>query len=643
MTSALVEDVSYEELIQSSSSSEYLVGDLATAQTPQQDRNGGGEAGVRESGKRLELGVDGSTTVYSAIGTTTTASSSYANFPEEETQLQTQMQMQIPVKSTVAVENVNNSDNRSPRSLVDSTSQSDLDISDSAPSHSSENEFPDAGKKIRKRERAEQAQTGDGLGFLPENSGEASDSIERVRSIDLEEPSELKHFPIAPFASNRRWDPNHGLYPSSFDDSNHLSSLSGYGSVSSLDSGQFNNSANDFKIMIQDQNEHTDNDLSYLPPPSPPRISPPHSPVRLYDFNDASSSEQTPILSNYTKISYHNGDRDSLKPPSIQPMNENERRLHEEYQIPAIPTQKKPRLSPKRLRPEPLHRTRDRQVSVSEKLESYRGRKQPTSCRDHLFAIFYILQSCAIIFFGLKFGPDALGLATTGTEEDEFVRRNEGIHFTYANVLIIALTSGVITIIISACALGLMMKFTEQLIPTALQLAVILSFLWTFVGLFERPHNLIPATGLFIMGVTIAYAFTVWEEIPFVSANLFTALAVIRSTFAIVGLAFFTQILALIWIVIYFIAIIGIYDYYEENQIFGCRRLSVYIGLALSFTWTMQGMIVSIFNSIAIPFQYFHRNGTIDNEISVISIECDAGLHCGLCTSMVVQTSPWPI
>jgi hypothetical protein len=149
---------------------------------------------------------------------------------------------------------------------------------------------------------------------------------------------------------------------------------------------------------------------------------------------------------------------------------------------------------------------------------------------------------------------------------------------------------------VSVAALSAMTVFTKYLVHMALVLAVLLSMIWTVVGLVNSPQNFVPLTGLFALGISVAYMFTVWDKIPFVSANLFTALMATRSTFAILGLMGVMQIFALLWIIIYFFTIIGVYSCFQDTHSIETKwRVATYIGLGVSFHWTIQALIVSDF------------------------------------------------
>ena len=378
-------------------------------------------------------------------------------------------------------------------------------------------------------------------------------------SFENEEPSELKHFPSNHFGSTRKWNSSSGMFPAP---NNSNGDMYGYGSITT------NNTGNE-----------SDGSLHLLPPPSPPTHS--------YEFDDASSSERTPILSNHASGSDHK----LMLPPSIKTLEDQDEVSKENLKIALrnSPT-RNALLLPSGARPESYRKVLHRQKSISKMIGDHVGRKQPASCRDVPFAIFYLSQLIVVICVGLRFGPDAWK-GPVGEDAWE-----EGIQFTYTNVLLTILASGLVSMAVSVAALSAMTVFTKYLVHMALVLAVLLSMIWTVVGLVKSPQNFVPLTGLFALGISVAYTFTVWDKIPFVSANLFTALMATRSTFAILGLIGVMQIFALLWIIIYFFTIIGVYNYFEDTHSIETKwRVATYIGLGVSFHWTTQALIVSDF------------------------------------------------
>ena len=482
------------------------------------------------------------------------------------------------------------------------SSQSDIDPGSA--SYSADNESSSMKKGSRRRSQGQQK--------IPENSIKESFS---PRSSS-ESPPELRTFPAHPFSQDREWNANSEHFPSSYD-SNHGASdnFSAYQQAyGALNSTSWNVDTNSFSQLTSEKSDgitsasplastlasastststSANNHNNFFSMPSSPPQSP-HSISKSDDDNyDCSSSERTPILSNYTRSG---ADYEYMSPPpkSFQTIDEENCLVVKDelwsggLKSPARKSQKS-LMSP---RPESLFKVMKRQKSISMMMGNLKGKKQPTSCRDVGFAIAYIIQLLIIICLGLRFGPEAFGL---GEEDDVYaLDRKVGIHFAYADVLIIAFVSGLVSIGISAVTFTFMAIFTDQWIKMALRLATFLSFLLTATGLVQSPLTCVPLMGLLTIGLTIAYAFIVWDEIPFVSANLYTALTACRSTIAILGIAIVVQVFALVWIVIYFFTCIGVHNYFQENDDVDIKwRIWAFIGLGLSFNWTIQAMMVS--------------------------------------------------
>ncbi len=397
-------------------------------------------------------------------------------------------------------------------------------------------------------------------------------------SGDSEAPSELRHFP--PKNLQRKRKPVKPFEPKA--------DPAYYGSIS----------RNNF-VAQNSYNAEESDDSFHLLPPTPPK----------YEFDDASASsaerttlsEQTPILSNntYTKqqktqeafrspplVSFvQNATMVALTPPSS-----------EENNVLLLSPARRNLLPKSNSRPEPLNKIISRQKSIGIMVDQHVGQKQPTQCRDAIFAFVYITQVLIVICLGLRFGPIAFQSNGVSEEEDSSSGSDwsHDVQFTYVNVLLIILTAGFVSMVLSVIILGLMAIFTKHMVHLALMQCLLLSLVWTVVGLIRSPHTFVPVTGLFAFGLSLAYIFTVWDKIPFVSANLFTALEATRSTFAILGLTGVVQILVLVWILVYFFTSIGIYDYYLDNPGTSTKlQILSFVGIAISFHWTISCMVVS--------------------------------------------------
>jgi len=383
------------------------------------------------------------------------------------------------------------------------------------------------------------------------------------------------------------------------------------------------------------------------------------------DEGDVSSSERTPILSNHAGSSTHEyfSLNSSFSTEEKRPLNSNNNdgnnRLGKltgvkglDYPSGSIPksplAEHQQRKPPKKKgtggdkgskRNTTTSRDKEciptvmrRQKSISEKVLDHKGRRQPTLFRDVFFAILYIGQLITVICIGLRFGPGAfeqddqkqivVSIDQFGMPVKETSVSGKDIELCYMNTLLMTLLTGASAIGLSLAVMSFMAVFTKHLVHMALFLAISLSIIWTVVGLIRsQDQSFVPLTGIFALGASVVYTFMVWEKIPFVYANLFTALAAIRNTFVIAGLAVVMQIVALFWIMFYFFTIIGTYDFFQGDDAVGSVHhnmkswdIAAYAGLGISFYWTIQALSHTIQVCIAGYIQRWWFSSRLDHS-----------------------------
>jgi len=163
-------------------------------------------------------------------------------------------------------------------------------------------------------------------------------------------------------------------------------------------------------------------------------------------------------------------------------------------------------------------------------------------------------------------------------------------------MITLACLCGAFAIGISTLTLVFMTSFSEILIQVALCVAIGLAFAWGTVGIGLAPSNFVPISGVFALGLALAYTFVVWDRIPFASANLKTALAALRRNWGVIGLTFGFQALFLVWSIFHAFTMIGVYDAFQDKVISVNHRWRIlcYILLGGSYFWTFQVFMVRI-------------------------------------------------
>ncbi len=385
------------------------------------------------------------------------------------------------------------------------------------------------------------------------------------------------NFPEHPFPrSQQQWSPSRsGLFPSSFD-----TVLSGYGSLdySSEDQSLDTRSRVSNKDLVEENISRK------------PRHNAKGRQYRSKSFSSTDSPEQRlPLVPEIP----------SLRSEKNTPQHESQPLLGKP--LPVL----RPRVVEGSKSPcKKFPRKRDRQTLVASLIDEVRGYKQSTSCRDFAFAVLFYAQITVIIITGAQYGPQAFGYIGTG--KDDVTIETGVVLFTYRNVIILTLGCGIISISISSLMLLLMTN--TAIVQVALFMTMSLALMWSFIGMLFSPQTFVPVMGLVSFGVSVGYTFTVWDRIPFVTAQLNTALAAIKESSSLIALACVMQVIALIGIILYFITCIGIYDYFQvdNHQLSQRSKFSCYVGLAISFTWTFQVLLVRsivLFHFVMYGFQ----------------------------------------
>jgi len=123
-------------------------------------------------------------------------------------------------------------------------------------------------------------------------------------------------------------------------------------------------------------------------------------------------------------------------------------------------------------------------------------------------------------------------------------------------------------------------------------MVITLSFIWGTVGVGLSPKTAVPVTGIIALTLTVAYAFIVWDRIPFASVNLLTALTGVQAYPATIVVAFCCQALALIWSIYFTVVVCGIYDALNKGTLLVPHQYQyhgmIYILLGFSYYWTCQ-------------------------------------------------------
>jgi hypothetical protein len=159
------------------------------------------------------------------------------------------------------------------------------------------------------------------------------------------------------------------------------------------------------------------------------------------------------------------------------------------------------------------------------------------------------------------------------------------------NLVYLASLSGAFAVVVSALTLFLMMSVATKLVQIALFLAIALSFAWGTMGVGLSPTWVVPATGLIALAFSVAYAFIVWDRIPFAASNLDSGLTGIKTNPGMILIAFVFQLLALGWSIYFTFVVVGVYDAVQIGDLgssWAGKKYVIFSLLGISYYWTLH-------------------------------------------------------
>ncbi len=231
-----------------------------------------------------------------------------------------------------------------------------------------------------------------------------------------------------------------------------------------------------------------------------------------------------------------------------------------------------------------------RQRSAQLFMEEVKGVEQLPSCRDIVFVLLFVFHLLGIIDLGMTYGNEALRLHDESLEDSE-----SSVTIIFTNLIYVAGLSGVFAMVVSGLTLLLMTSNADKIVQIALILSITFSFVWGTMGIGLSPNNIVPITGIVALTLSVAYAFIVWDRIPFAAANLHAGLSGILANPGAVFLSFVFQVLALGWSIYYIFVTGGVYDAIQIGDINESPGVQyIYFGLLLvSYYWTLNVFLVS--------------------------------------------------
>lgn len=183
------------------------------------------------------------------------------------------------------------------------------------------------------------------------------------------------------------------------------------------------------------------------------------------------------------------------------------------------------------------------------------GEKQPTSCRDPIFALLLYANVASIVAVAGIYGTAAFGEAiddsTSGYNYEGYV---------YATAIL-----GLVAIVLSGLTLPIMMCIPELLIKVSLVMMLILSGVMMVMS-FLSGSIFGGIFGLIFFAIFVCYARAVWSRIPFASVNLLTACTAVKKNIGVILVAYFFVALAFGWTILWSISLMGVWEKVIETE-----------------------------------------------------------------------------
>lgn len=232
-----------------------------------------------------------------------------------------------------------------------------------------------------------------------------------------------------------------------------------------------------------------------------------------------------------------------------------------------------------------------------------KGEKQPSACKDVVFALLFVAQFVFVCYLAGTDGVDAY----TAVKKHVEAEGEDVLDLDYTGVGKAAGVLGGLSFVLVALMMGVMIKFASFLIKLSLIFSCVMSLLSAAFFFFEG--NMIGAViGVAGFALTCCYAYCVWSRINFATANLVTGFEAVKSNSAITLAGYFFSIAAFAWTAVWTLAFVGVYNSSpvaegcEENAETVCEREINYgyiVLLLLSFYWAHQVFTNIVHTSVA--------------------------------------------
>lgn len=197
-----------------------------------------------------------------------------------------------------------------------------------------------------------------------------------------------------------------------------------------------------------------------------------------------------------------------------------------------------------------------------------------TGCNDPIFGILFYINIAAIIGVVAVYGIPAMESSQN-----------------YQTYVYAALVFGCASFVASFVGLLLLMACPALMIKAGLIFSVVIMIVFTILA-FMNASYFMGVISLLFLAITFCYVRAVWSRIPFAATNMVTAATAIKANLGVTIFAIFFTILEVGWLVLWAVAVAGIFGNTEgicDANETTCGPLYGYLFLVfLSLYFTQQ-------------------------------------------------------
>lgn len=203
----------------------------------------------------------------------------------------------------------------------------------------------------------------------------------------------------------------------------------------------------------------------------------------------------------------------------------------------------------------------DAQPTTGTASNPFEVKKQPTRCRDPIFAVLFYANVAAIVGVAIAYSDNVFASVSgngNGNGNDDG-NQNQADDLDYSGLVYAGLCSAGFAAVLSAVMMQVMTCIPGVLIKAALIFNVILAAAMCVAG-FLFGDMIGGIFGLVIFALMACYAKLVWSRIPFATANLKTGCAIIRANCGVTIIGYVFMALGFAWTALWSFAVAGVQD-----------------------------------------------------------------------------------